>query len=65
MLGADYISILDVSEILGKSYEWTRQLVRRGEIKQMKVGSRTYFKKEWVKAYLQKNTHAPKARRND
>ncbi len=55
------LSLRDLAKKLGKSYEWTRNMVNRGEIKQVWIGQRPVrFKEEWVEDYLAKKTWDPK-----
>lgn len=59
------LSLRDLADKLGKSYESARQMVARGEIKQVWIGGEVRFKEEWLRDYLARQTWDPDKHRKD
>lgn len=59
ILGEEYFTMEETGDMLGLSRVAIRDMIKRGRLEGRKIGTRWYFTKKDIKAFLDKKTPPP------
>ena len=64
ILGEEYFTMEETGDILGLSRVAIRDMIKRGRLEGRKIGTRWYFTRDDIKAFLDRKTPPPGTKEN-